>query len=71
MLTYIVYLRWLRQHPKVLSMSFKPEVKRAEKSNAIDAFVTGTVGKDMSIDQWESYYKKVQICVQSVIVRWV
>lgn len=40
-------------------MSFKPKVSRAERSNAIDAYVTGTVGKDMSLSQWESYYDKV------------
>ena len=53
--------RWLRQHPHVQSMAFKPNVKRAEKSNAIDAYVTGTVGVDMNQAQWESYYEKV-IC---------
>lgn len=36
---------WLRQHPKVLNMKFKKNVKRAEISNAIDNFVNGTVGK--------------------------
>lgn len=51
--------RWLRQHPRVQSMVFKPNVKRAEKSNAIDAYVTGTVGEDMDQAQWESYYEKV------------
>lgn len=40
-------------------MVFKPNVKRAEKSNAIDAYVTGTVGEDMDQAQWESYYEKV------------
>jgi len=34
---------WLRHHPKVLSLQFKKEVKRAEKANAIDTFVTTTI----------------------------
>lgn len=38
---------WIRHHPRVLDMKFKDGVKRAEKSNAIDNFVGGTVGKDM------------------------
>ena len=42
--TFFFY-RWLRQHPKVLDMKFKSVVKRAEKSNAIDNFVGGTVGQ--------------------------
>jgi len=40
---------WLRQHPKVLGLSFKKGVKRAEKSNAIDALVQNLVGT--SIDE--------------------
>ena len=36
---------WLRQHPTVLSMTFKQGVKRAEKSNVIDIYVNGTVGQ--------------------------
>jgi len=36
--------RWLRHHPKVLGMQFKPGTKRAEMANAIDQFVLGTVG---------------------------
>lgn len=36
---------WLRHHPRVLSMKFKAGVKRAEISNAIDQYVTGTIGE--------------------------
>lgn len=38
---------WLRQHPRVLAMTFKQGVKRADISNAIDNYVNGTVGLDM------------------------
>lgn len=51
--------RWLRHHPKVQGMVFKSGVKRAEQSNAIDAYVTGAVGEDMSQTEWESYFEKV------------
>ncbi|GAB6029282.1 hypothetical protein CHUAL_005049 [Chamberlinius hualienensis] len=50
---------WLRQHPKVLTMKFKKGVKRAEISNAIDIYVLGTVGQDMSKDQWENMYENI------------
>lgn len=36
---------WLRHHPRVLAMRFRPGVKRAEISNAIDQYVTGTIGE--------------------------
>jgi phosphoribosylaminoimidazolecarboxamide formyltransferase/IMP cyclohydrolase len=32
---------WLRHHPRVLSLPFKPGTKRADKANAIDLFVSG------------------------------
>ncbi|XP_030828511.1 bifunctional purine biosynthesis protein PURH [Strongylocentrotus purpuratus] len=44
---------WLRHHPNVQSMKFKPGVKRAEMSNVIDVYVNGTVGEDMSRETWE------------------
>lgn len=50
---------WLRQHPKVLSLQFKKGVKRAEISNAIDNYVLGTVGKDLPLPQFESYFEKI------------
>ena len=44
-LFFETYIRWLRQHPKVMGMKFKAGVKRAEKNNAIDQYVLGLVGK--------------------------
>ncbi|CAH1958924.1 unnamed protein product [Acanthoscelides obtectus] len=52
---------WLRQHPKVLGMKFKKGTKRAEISNAIDNFVSGTVGKDMDRSFFESMFDEVPI----------
>lgn len=48
---------WLRHHPQVLSMKFKTGVKRAEISNAIDQYVTGTIGevKVLSLGFWVEY----------------
>ncbi|KAG0149136.1 hypothetical protein CROQUDRAFT_653952 [Cronartium quercuum f. sp. fusiforme G11] len=39
-------LWWLRHHPKVLDMKFKPTTKRADKANAIDLYVTDTIWED-------------------------
>ncbi|XP_034943015.1 bifunctional purine biosynthesis protein PURH [Chelonus insularis] len=50
---------WLRQHPKVMQMIFKKEVKRAEISNAIDNYVNGSVGKDMDEKTWASMFQVV------------
>ncbi|WAR05539.1 PUR9-like protein [Mya arenaria] len=50
---------WLRQHPKVMSMKFKPGTKRAEMANAIDQYVLGTVGVDTDRASWESVFEEV------------
>ncbi|KAJ1187673.1 hypothetical protein NDU88_004447 [Pleurodeles waltl] len=50
---------WLRHHPRVLSMKFKAGVKRAEMSNAIDQYVTGTIGEDADLVQWQAVFEQV------------
>lgn len=45
---------WLRHHPKVLGMEFKKGVKRAEISNIIDNYVSGTIGKDMPLEIYQN-----------------
>uniref|UniRef100_A0A8B9M3D0 Bifunctional purine biosynthesis protein ATIC n=1 Tax=Accipiter nisus TaxID=211598 RepID=A0A8B9M3D0_9AVES len=50
---------WLRHHPRVLSMKFKAGVKRAEISNAIDQYVTGTIGEDEDLRKWQALFEQV------------
>jgi len=50
---------WMRHHPRVLNLKFKPGVKRAEKANAIDIFVSGAVGKDIDHDDWAKNFEEV------------
>lgn len=50
---------WLRHHPRVLSMKFKAGVKRAEISNAIDQYVTGTIGEDEDLVKWKALFEEV------------
>ncbi|XP_010217765.1 PREDICTED: bifunctional purine biosynthesis protein PURH [Tinamus guttatus] len=50
---------WLRHHPRVLSMRFKAGVKRAEISNAIDQYVTGTIGEDEELLKWQAMFEEV------------
>ncbi|KAJ3124965.1 bifunctional phosphoribosylaminoimidazolecarboxamide formyltransferase/IMP cyclohydrolase [Nowakowskiella sp. JEL0407] len=52
---------WYRQHPKVLGLVFKKGVKRADKSNAIDLYVTGQT-KFMDADEkkeWDDLFETV------------
>ncbi|KAK5970312.1 Bifunctional purine biosynthesis protein PurH [Trichostrongylus colubriformis] len=47
---------WLRQHPQVLALPWKPSVRRAERSNAIDVLCSGVLGDEVSIGQWQQYF---------------
>uniref|UniRef100_A0A0K0E4F6 Phosphoribosylaminoimidazolecarboxamide formyltransferase n=2 Tax=Strongyloides stercoralis TaxID=6248 RepID=A0A0K0E4F6_STRER len=47
---------WLRQHPKVLDLPWKANLKRSEKSNIIDVLVSGVLGKELTTLQWQNYF---------------
>lgn len=42
---------WLRHNPCVLNMKFRSGVKRAEMANAIDQYVSNTIG-EVWWEQW-------------------
>ncbi|XP_053328172.1 bifunctional purine biosynthesis protein ATIC [Spea bombifrons] len=48
---------WLRHHPRVLGMKFKAGVKRADISNAIDQYVSGTLTEEELI-QWKTLFEQ-------------
>ena len=41
---------WLRHHPAVLGLQFKPHLKRAEKANAIDCYVSSMIDDQEAFD---------------------
>ncbi|KAI0226592.1 bifunctional phosphoribosylaminoimidazolecarboxamide formyltransferase/IMP cyclohydrolase [Massospora cicadina] len=50
---------WARHHPKVLAFKFKKEVKRAERSNAIDLYINDQIGEGAERLAWESCFEVV------------
>lgn len=50
-------LWWLRHHPKVLALPFKKGVKRADKANAIDLYVSGEVLEGSEKTHWEGLFE--------------
>ncbi|KAI8322721.1 IMP cyclohydrolase [Martensiomyces pterosporus] len=50
---------WLRHHPKVLAMQFAKTAKRADKSNAIDLYVTGQTGEGVELEAWKANFDAV------------
>ncbi|TFK68729.1 AICARFT/IMPCHase bienzyme [Pluteus cervinus] len=49
---------WLRHHPRVLALPFKKGVKRADKANAIDLFVSGEVLEGAEKDAWTALFSE-------------
>ncbi|KHJ89623.1 AICARFT/IMPCHase bienzyme [Oesophagostomum dentatum] len=43
---------WLRQHPLVLNLPWKPTVRRSERSNAIDVLCSGVLGDEEDRKSW-------------------
>uniref|UniRef100_A0A8C0CFN2 Bifunctional purine biosynthesis protein ATIC n=1 Tax=Balaenoptera musculus TaxID=9771 RepID=A0A8C0CFN2_BALMU len=63
---------WLRHHPQVLSMKFKTGVKRAEISNAIDQYVTGTIGEGEDLIKWKALFEQVpELLTEAEKKEWV
>ncbi|XP_056619228.1 bifunctional purine biosynthesis protein PURH [Triplophysa dalaica] len=50
---------WLRHHPRVLGMKFRSGVKRAEMANAIDQYVSGTIGEGSDLDLWKALFEEL------------
>lgn len=50
---------WLRHHPCVLNMKFRSGVKRAEMANAIDQYVSDTVGEGPDLAVWKAMFDEV------------
>ncbi|KAI2668791.1 Bifunctional purine biosynthesis protein ATIC [Labeo rohita] len=50
---------WLRHHPRVLNMKFRSGVKRAEMANAIDQYVSGTIGEGPDMEVWKGLFEEV------------
>ncbi|XP_046886316.1 bifunctional purine biosynthesis protein PURH [Hypomesus transpacificus] len=50
---------WMRHHPRVLGMSFRSGVKRAERANAIDQYVSGTIGEGPDLAVWKAMFEEV------------
>uniref|UniRef100_A0A8C5FU77 Bifunctional purine biosynthesis protein ATIC n=1 Tax=Gadus morhua TaxID=8049 RepID=A0A8C5FU77_GADMO len=50
---------WLRRHPRVLGMKFRSGVKRAEIANAIDQYVSNTIGEGPDLAAWKAMFEEV------------
>ena len=50
---------WLRQHPKVLALPFVPGIRRADRDNTIDVYLSEEEKQDVLRDgQWQQFFTR-------------
>ena len=49
--------RWLlRQHPKVLALPFRPDIRRPDRDNTVDVYLSDDAGKVLADGVWQRYF---------------
>ena len=47
---------WLRQHPKVLGLPFKPAIRRPDRDNTIDVYISDEYEDVLADGVWEQFF---------------
>ena len=47
---------WLRQHPKVMSLPFAPGIRRADRDNTIDIFISDDYDDVLADGEWQKWF---------------
>ncbi len=47
---------WLRQHPKALALPFKADIRRPDRDNAIDVYLSDEYEDVLADGQWQLYF---------------
>ena len=47
---------WLRQHPKVMGLPFVPGIRRADRDNTIDIYVSDDYEDALADGQWQQFF---------------
>jgi phosphoribosylaminoimidazolecarboxamide formyltransferase/IMP cyclohydrolase/phosphoribosylaminoimidazolecarboxamide formyltransferase len=49
--------RWLlRQHPKVLALPFRPDIRRPDRDNTVDVYLSDDAGEVLADGVWQRYF---------------
>lgn len=47
---------WLRQHPKVMALQFVPNIRRADRDNTIDLYISEDCDDVLAEDKWQIFF---------------
>ena len=64
---------WLRQHPKVMSLPFIDGIRRADRDNTIDVYISEDEHDDVLRDgQWQQFFKtKPEVLTREEKLDWI
>lgn len=52
---------WLRQHPKVMSLPFVPSIRRADRDNTIDIYISEDADEVLAEGAWQQFFTEQPI----------
>lgn len=52
---------WLRQHPKVMSLPFVPGIRRADRDNTIDIYISEDADEVLAEGAWQQFFTEQPI----------
>ena len=47
---------WLRQHPKVMALPFKDDIRRADRDNTIDVYISNDYMDVLAEGEWQKFF---------------
>ncbi len=63
---------WLRQHPKVLNLPFVDDIKRADRDNAIDVYISEDHDDVLAEGIWQNFFKtKPEVFTMAEKKEWI
>lgn len=63
---------WLRQHPQVLGLPFRPDVRRPDRDNAIDVYISEDWEDVLADGVWEQFFtEKPAVLTREVKKEWL
>lgn len=63
---------WMRQHPKVMSLQFKDDIRRPDRDNAIDVYISDEYMDVLADGAWENIFKvKPEVFTKEEQKEWI
>lgn len=63
---------WLRQNPKVLALPFKQEIRRADRDNTIDVYISDEYEDVLRDGTWENFFEtKPEVLTKEEKMEWL